>query len=222
MLTNLLNKFVKVPVKDCQTEKLILDTAMKIFFAEGRMHATTQEIADAAGVNRTLINYYFGSKKELFNKLVKRVKKDFPGDSDRIFMSDLPFREKTARFVENFLDRLLTYPYLESYLMLNSLRDLNIPRSSKIPQGIQNEATLRYLKEIEQEMKEGRIPEGNPAHFLINLFSLIIYPFLARPLQMRLLDMDEKDYQQILQDRKNIILKTVLPEDKYLSNENNQ
>jgi len=41
-------------------------------------------------------------------------------------------------------------------------------------------------------------------------------------LQMRLLDMDEKDYQQILQDRKNIILKTVLPEDKYLSNENNQ
>jgi len=48
-----------MPVIDCQTEKLILDTAMRVFFAEGRINATTQDIADTAGVNRTLINYYF-------------------------------------------------------------------------------------------------------------------------------------------------------------------
>lgn len=48
------------------TERLIMETSMNVFFAEGRFNATTQEIADAAGVNRTLINYYFRSRNNLF------------------------------------------------------------------------------------------------------------------------------------------------------------
>ena len=39
-----------------QTEELIKATAKKLFFVQGKFDATTQEIADAAGVNRTLIN----------------------------------------------------------------------------------------------------------------------------------------------------------------------
>ncbi|HYD90018.1 MAG TPA: helix-turn-helix domain-containing protein, partial [Flavobacterium sp.] len=48
------------------TERLIKETAKRVFFGEGRFNATTQEIADAAGVNRTLINYYFRSRDKLF------------------------------------------------------------------------------------------------------------------------------------------------------------
>ncbi len=44
------------------TENLIKETAMRVFFKEGRFTATTQEIADAAGVNRTLLHYYFRSR----------------------------------------------------------------------------------------------------------------------------------------------------------------
>ena len=44
------------PTKD-QTQELIKETAKRLFFGEGRFDATTQEIADAAGVNRTLINF---------------------------------------------------------------------------------------------------------------------------------------------------------------------
>jgi TetR/AcrR family transcriptional regulator len=35
--------------RDTGTEQLIRDTAKHLFFAEGKLHATTQEIADAAG-----------------------------------------------------------------------------------------------------------------------------------------------------------------------------
>jgi AcrR family transcriptional regulator len=52
--------------KDDATEELIKNTAKKIFFGEGKFNATTQEIADAAGINRTLINYYFRSRDKLF------------------------------------------------------------------------------------------------------------------------------------------------------------
>ena len=40
--------------KDEATEELIKNTAKRLFFGEGKFNATTQEIADAAGVNRTL------------------------------------------------------------------------------------------------------------------------------------------------------------------------
>ena len=53
--------------KDDATEELIKNTAKRLFFGEGKFNATTQEIADAAGVNRTLINYYFRSRDKLFD-----------------------------------------------------------------------------------------------------------------------------------------------------------
>ena len=49
------------------TEELIKETAKRMCFAEGRFHATTQEIADEAKVNRTLINYYFRSRNNLIS-----------------------------------------------------------------------------------------------------------------------------------------------------------
>ena len=49
------------------TEELIKETAKRMFFGEGRFHATTQEIADEAKVNRTMINYYFRSRNNLIS-----------------------------------------------------------------------------------------------------------------------------------------------------------
>ena len=43
------------PTKKDQTQELIKETTKKLFFVQGRFDVTTQEIADEAGVNRTLI-----------------------------------------------------------------------------------------------------------------------------------------------------------------------
>ena len=44
---------------DQDTEKLIKDTAMKVFFAEGRFNATTQEIADACQFSLDSLEYIY-------------------------------------------------------------------------------------------------------------------------------------------------------------------
>jgi len=62
-----------MPVIDAQTEELIKETAMRIFFVEGRLHATTQVIAKEAGVNRGLIYYYFKGRDHLFEVVVKEA-----------------------------------------------------------------------------------------------------------------------------------------------------
>ena len=60
--------------RDKGTEQLIKDTAKRIFFSDGKLHATTQDIADAAGVNRTLVNYYFRSRDMLFEQVADEAR----------------------------------------------------------------------------------------------------------------------------------------------------
>jgi AcrR family transcriptional regulator len=200
-----------MPVKDCQTKKLIIDTAMRVFFAEGRIYATTQEIADAAGVNRTLINYYFRSKKALFNQVVKKAIKEFVGNTDVILSSDMPFREKTERYIDDFMDKLMKYPYLESYLTLDIIQH-RLKKKDIVFSGEGQPTPLKqFLKEIQKEMEDGNIPGTKPVHFMINMVSLLIYPHIMKPLQMKLLDINETEYQKILSERKQIILNILFP-----------
>lgn len=69
-MNTFVDTFVKQSVKmDHQTENQIKEKAKILFFSKGMLNASTQEIADYVGVNRTLVNYYFRSKKNLFHVL---------------------------------------------------------------------------------------------------------------------------------------------------------
>src|SRR3954468_21018046 len=100
-------------VKDKGTEQLIKDTAKRIFFSEGKLHATTQDIADAAGVNRTLLNYYFRSRDILFEQVATEARADMSALLDVVFVADLDFKEKIQQLINVFMDQAMQYPYRE-------------------------------------------------------------------------------------------------------------
>src|SRR5690625_4240646 len=80
--------------KDLETEEKIKKTVSDLLFKEGRFNATTQEIADKAGVNRTLINYYFRSRDNLFTLVFQDAMHKEHMLRTRLLFSDLPFKEK--------------------------------------------------------------------------------------------------------------------------------
>jgi AcrR family transcriptional regulator len=53
-----------------RTEARILDAATQIFFAVGYERATIRAVASAAGVDPGLVMHYFGSKQELFRRVI--------------------------------------------------------------------------------------------------------------------------------------------------------
>src|SRR5437762_2948234 len=53
-----------------RTEARILDAAAKVFVADGYDRATIRAVASAAGVDGGLVTYYFGSKQELFRRVI--------------------------------------------------------------------------------------------------------------------------------------------------------
>ncbi len=205
----MLNIFVKMPVTDSQTESHILDTATRVFFAEGRIYATVKEIADAAGLSRTLINYYFRSKKLLIEKVVKKTLEEFKQNSDSILLLDIPFREKTELFIDDFLNNQFKYPYLESFVAADLIRQEFKKSVSDLVISEQPVAIRHYIEEIQREMDKGTIVKSNPVHFMMNMFSMMVYPVMMRPLQQSILNLTREEYRMILKERKQVITDTL-------------
>ena len=85
------------------TETLIKETAKKVFFQKGQLHATTQEIADEAGVNRALIHYYFRSREHLISAVLDEAIAERKAKFMDILGEDVPLQNKIATFIDVFI-----------------------------------------------------------------------------------------------------------------------
>ena len=52
------------------TEEKILRAAETLFLRKGFAETKTRDIADKAGINLALLNYYYRSKEKLFNRIM--------------------------------------------------------------------------------------------------------------------------------------------------------
>lgn len=190
-------------MKKDQTEFVIKETAKRLFFKEGKFNATTQEIADAAKVNRTLINYYFRSRNNLFKIVFEEARILEEKRSESIMFSDLNFKDKIANFIECSLEMNLEYPYLESYIVSQMNQGVCYRKENVKKQ------TTKFYEHVEEAMAEGLIEKMEPIQFLLNMISIVNFPMAMRPLIQDNLQISDEEYKRILLERKEIILQTL-------------
>jgi AcrR family transcriptional regulator len=186
--------------KKDQTQELIKETAKNLFFVQGKFDATTQEIADVAGVNRTLINYYFRSRDNLIQIIFDEAHRVEKEKSELIMNSDLPFKEKISNFIDGSLQTCLKYPYLETYIVSQ------INKGSCHKKDVEEKDLKKMYSEIEIEMELGNIEKMAPVQFVLNMISLLIFPSAVRPLFLENMLIDEKGFDLLIADRKDIIM----------------
>lgn len=185
--------------RDTGTEKLIKDTAKRIFFSEGKLQATTQDIADAAGVNRTLLNYYFRSRDMLFEQVATEAMAEMKVVMDSVFLEKIEFKDKLKKLITVFMDQAMQFPYREVYLV-NALNkaDKTVPEEKKIK-------VQAFLKEVNEEMEKGKIKKMDPRQFCMNLFALMAYPLITNCLNKSIYNVNEAEYLKLMEDRKQVI-----------------
>jgi TetR/AcrR family transcriptional regulator len=202
-----------MPVIDAQTEQLIKETAMRIFFVEGRLHATTQVIAKEAGVNRGLIYYYFKKgRDELFEVVFKEAITVTRTRLRELFLAKgIPFRQKIAEFVELAIDQSLKYPYLEMFLITEMNRDSS---TMLLPLGdeVRKELLQNMNEGLQEEIKKGTVPKMSAEQFLLNVISLCAYPGLNKTMLRQMMHLTEPAYLKLIKERKSIIMKVLFKE----------
>lgn len=189
--------------RDTGTEQHIKDTAKRIFFSEGKLHATTQDIADAAGVNRTLLNYYFRSRDILFEQVATEARMEMSREMDSVFTAQLEFKDKLEKLITVFMDQAMQYPYREMYVVTELNRsDRQVPEEKKT-------RVQAFLKEISEEMDKGKIKKMDPRHFCMNLFALMAYPLITNCLNKSLYSIGDAEYLKLMKERKKLIFEMV-------------
>ncbi len=83
----------------------IIKSARKIFSAHPFATATTRMIAEEAGVEHSLIHYYFGTKENLFETLCEQIFDQFNAANESWFdaIEDLPVGERFSRLLDLLL-----------------------------------------------------------------------------------------------------------------------
>ncbi len=78
------------PRNAAETRRRILEAARTLFSRDVYKNVGTRDIAAEAGVNLTLINRYFGSKKQLFNEVVLSMSRTIlSSDGERDMMREV-------------------------------------------------------------------------------------------------------------------------------------
>lgn len=200
-------------MKESATEELIINTAKNIFFLQGNYNATTQDIADAAGVNRALIHYYFRSREQLMEAVLKEATTKM---NERLFlvaMSKVEFKEKISNLISLLVDGMLETPYLENFVVNEYIR-LDLTCAKNPHKELIDSCLCDFLGEVQAEMEKGTIIKVQPLHFVINLLSLCAYPISMRPLIQHTFGLDDAYYQQFIQKQKNIIFNIIFRENE--------
>ena len=188
--------------KKDHAEELIKEAAKNLFFIQGRFDTTTQEIADKAGVNRTLINYYFRSRDRLMQTVFEEAKEVEKKKSLIIKQSDLPFRQKVEAYVEQSLSSSLKYPYLETYIVSQMNKGICEKQTP-----LEDALLADFFQNLKTEMDKGIIEKMDPVQFLLNMASLLMFPSAVRPLLQEKLKLSSLEFDAIIAERKNIIMK---------------
>lgn len=183
-------------------EEHIKTTAKDIFFLKGNLHATTQEIADEAGVNRSLINYYFRSRDQLFELVYNEAVETMRNQLDNVIYSKVPFMDKLESLIEVYMNEILKYPYKESFL-ITEICSKNILLKEKK----KSHALITFVDEVKSEMEKGTLKKSDPIHFVMNLFSLMAYPIIMAPLYRKLFDLNKQTYADLLKERKALVFR---------------
>ncbi|MBI3138913.1 MAG: TetR/AcrR family transcriptional regulator [Sphingobacteriales bacterium] len=200
---------MKIGKKDKTTEEKILAAAKKIFVQQGMAGARMQDIADEAGINKALLHYYFKNKEQLFEVIfMEAAGRLFPRINE-IFLSDQPLFEKIERFCSEYITIVLENPYLPLFVLNEINRDPDyflgkVWKGKNVPQ------PEKFLAQIEKEVAKGTIRRISPLNLLMNLISMTIFPFVAKPMFQKNLGLDEWQFRATMEQRKKEIPKFII------------
>jgi TetR/AcrR family transcriptional regulator len=105
-----------------QTRTRILDAAIREFSSNGLAGARTEQIAEAAGVNKALLYYYFRSKDELYQAALETVVEGVRANSFAVLETDAPAGERFLRIALNHFDRMYSNREFQSLMQQEMIR----------------------------------------------------------------------------------------------------
>lgn len=184
---------------DRSTEEKIKEAARTVFTRKGFAATRTRDIAEEAGLNLALLNYYFRSKEKLFEIIMLEKLHAFFGFIGPIIYNESSSLEmKVEGIVSQYIDMLQDNPDIPFFVM-GEIRNNPEIVANAMPRKdfMRNSFFIKQLKE--------RKPDQDPYQFLLTMLGMIIFPFLMKPVFQKITDTEDPKFKQMMKTRRELI-----------------
>lgn len=175
-----------------------MTAAVKVFTERGYAAARIRDIAESAGVNLALVNYYYKSKENLFGIIMRRKVKQLFGCIVPIISDEATsLEEKIDRISEEFC-RVISVERGLPLFVFSELQKKESRFIEIIPaEQIRKSPIIRQIAE--------RRPGINPLQFIINLLSFAFFPFVVSPVMMKAGLASEEEFAEMFAERQKLV-----------------
>jgi len=204
-LTTWLNQMIKplgkkMTSKNKNTEAKILKAAKEVFIIKGLEGSRMQEIAETAGINKSLLYYYYRTKENLFDEVFKEAFFSIIPRITKMFDADMPIFNKIEIFVNNYIDMIVLNPYLPDFIFHETNR-----HSEKVVLLLKDAGLnpMIIIDNFNDEIKKGNIKAIDSRQLIINIISMCIFPFVSKPVIKGLFfNNNEEEFNVFIEERK--------------------
>ena len=185
--------------EELSTEDKILLAASKVFTEKGFSGTRTRDIAEEAGINLALLNYYFRTKEKLFEQVMKvKIVLLFGQIIPIVTNEKTSLDEKIDLASVKYFDILTKNPNLPIFVLSEIQKKTSDVKSILPFEKVLNNSYL--MKQIKE-----RKPDVNPFHFLLNFLSMTVFPFLGKPILQSFDLMNDTEFQKFVEERKTMV-----------------
>jgi len=189
---------------DITTEEKIKQAAKIVFQKKGFAATRTRDIAEEAGINLALLNYYFRSKEKLFGLIMEESLRDFLQSLTSVISDEsTTLQEKIPLIVDRYIAMLLANRNMPMFILseIHQNPELLVAKFN-IKEIMMKSA---FVRQFQQGVAAGEIAEMHVFQFLMNIMGLVIFPFMAAPMLKQIGDLQEEQFVALIMERKKLI-----------------
>ena len=158
------------PKTRIQREKreIILDAALDVFSTQGYRGSTIDQIAEAAGMSKPNLLYYYRSKEEIYTTLLHRLLDRWLAPLMEMAADGDPVKE-LRNYIRRKIEMARDFPR-ESRLFANEILQ-GAPRIMAMLTDELKPLVDEKARVIRQWMREGKLAKADPHHFIFAVWA---------------------------------------------------
>lgn len=191
---------------DCREN--IIATAIPLFAAKGLNGVSVRELAAAAGVNLSMISYYFGGKEGLYTAVLTE-QFAILGKLEEIEQMEIDTLQKFELYVRATVSRYRKNPYLLRFYT-SELTNPTACFESIIKPAIKKVVQM-LLDTFSDGLSNQKFRDGlNPADTVLALAGMINFYFLLEPATVELVDHSPERDEELIRHIMDIFTRGIL------------
>lgn len=187
-------------------EERIRAAARVVFLAKGYDGTTSRDIAEAAGLNVAMTNYYFRSKEKLFHLTFEEMFQQYFAGMQRILNQEgLTLKERITALIEGEYSNLRQHPDVPQFITHEMHRHPNLFKGT----AKMDFAATEFGRQVSEAAAAGEIPALSPLQIMALVVSNTTHPFVSKVMYLSLVGIDEAAYA-VFTDQHELLVKDLI------------